>query len=403
MVALAANNLGQLRGKFRVPANVPAGRKEVIVSGSQGSRGGALFIGEGTMETYALNRLISTLIYRYDPLAQTFTMSAAEQVKAIDLYVLTKGAKPIRVQIRETGFGVPSQVVLCECVLPAAQITAGTWNRFAFPAPVSLSPNVEYAIVILSDEAEPAVGIAELGKYDSASASWVTSQPYQVGVLLSSSNASTWTPKQDGDLAFRIIGNNYTEASKSVALGTIPVTNATDIRLQGLIESPAVGASGRYELTLPDGRVFQVANGQVLKLSAPISGNINVRAILTGTAKQSAILHPGTFIAAGKIASTADYITAAIEADALGANIRVVYDAIVPSGATIRAYYKGLDDGDQWIELGSDKAPIPLGDELYEFSFKADAVKEARVRIKLVLTGTAAARPRARNLRVTVL
>lgn len=52
--------------------------------------------------------------------------------------------------------------------------------------------------------------MAELGKYDAVHERWVTSQPYQVGVLLSSSNASTWTPHQDRDLTFRLLGARFT-------------------------------------------------------------------------------------------------------------------------------------------------------------------------------------------------
>lgn len=54
----------------------------------------------------------------------------------------------------------------------------------------------EYAVVVLCDDATTALYVAELGKQD-PTRGYVTSQPYQVGVLLSSSNASTWTAHQD--------------------------------------------------------------------------------------------------------------------------------------------------------------------------------------------------------------
>jgi len=400
---LKADALGRVSGKFTVPANIPAGRKEVVVQGAGGSRGGALFVGEGEVTTQVLRRVTTTLITRYDPLAQTFTLSSPEQLKEVELYVTAKGAKPIRVQLRETSFGVPTQEVLAEAVVPAASITAGAWNRFPFESPIALPANIEFAVVVLSDEATPALGIAELGKYDSASQRWVTSQPFQIGVLLSSSNASTWTPHQERDLAFRLRGMRYTEFNKLVNLGTVAVANATELRVDGLIESPMPGATGNYQLTLPDGRVLEVGNGQVVSLAAPITGNVTVRARLTAISALAAILHPGTFVGVGTIGATGDYVTAAIEADATGADIRVLFDAIIPSGATVKAYYKGLDAGDDWVLIAADGVPTPLGDNLHEYRFKADNVLEARVRIKLVLTGTPAARPRVRNLRVTVL
>lgn len=402
-MALIANNQGRISGKFTIPANVPAGRKEVAIGGSQGNRGTAMFVGEGSVTDQVLRSFTTINFNRYDPLAQTFSMLQAEQVKGIDLFITAKGLKPVRVQVRETAFGVPTQTVLSEAVLIASAITAGAWNRFEFPSPVSLSPNVEYAMVVLSEEATPALGIAELGKYDSAAGRWVTSQPYQVGVLLSSSNASTWTPHQDRDMAFRIVGQRYSESSRKVDLGVINVGNVTEFRLQGLIEAPVAGATGDYELEFPDGRVVRVGNGQIVSLASPVTGVVKVRAAISATAAHSAVLHPGTFVAAGNIASSAEYVTRAIDADALGADVRVVFDAVIPSGATVKAYYKGLDAGDNWIELPLSGTPKPLDDKLYEFSFASNDVMEARLRIKLALTGSPAARPRVRNLRVTVL
>lgn len=403
MATLIANGEGRIVGKFSVPAGVPAGRKEVSILGSQGNRGATLFVGDGVINTQTLQRIITSLVTRYDPVAQTFTLPIAEQVRAVDVFVVTKGVKPIRVQIRETGFGVPSQVVLAEAVLTAVNLTANSWQRFVFPIPVSLSPNVEYAIVVLSDEATPSVGVAELGKYDAAAQRWVSSQPYQVGVMLSSSNASTWTPHQDRDLAFRIIGQRYNEFARTVELGSVYVANCTEFRLQGLIESPVQGASGSYELEFPDGSKRDLGNGQLISLASPVTGNVKVRARLTATAAHSAVLYPGTTLAAGTITSTAEYVTRAVDADPAGADVRVVFDAIIPSGAVVTVWQKGLDAGDAWVAVPVDQPAVPLGDNLYEYSFAANNVMEARLRFKLVLSGTPAARPRVRNLRITVL
>jgi hypothetical protein len=170
-----------------------------------------------------------------------------------------------------------------------------------------------------------------------------------------------------------------------------------------LIESPVQGATGSYQLTMPDGSVTNVGNAQVVSLTTPITGKVGVKALVTGTASHSGVLHPGTFVAEGTVRQAGDYVTTAITADATGANLRLVYDAIIPSGATVRAFYQGIDAGDAWIEMQQDVAPAPQGDSLYEYSYKADGVMEALVRIRLALTGTAAARPRVRDLRITVL
>ena len=52
---------------------------------------------------------------------------------------------------------------------------------------------------------------------------------YRIGVLLSSSNASTWTAHQDRDLKFRLLACRFTENTRTVPLGNITVTDSTDL------------------------------------------------------------------------------------------------------------------------------------------------------------------------------
>lgn len=399
---MKADTLGRVSGKFTIPANVPAGRKEVRALGAQGSLGGAMYVGDGTITNTVQQRLTTTILTLYDPVAQTFTLAGAEQVPGVDVFFTTLGTKPIRVQLRETGYGVPSQVVLAESILQPSQMTANAMNRFLFAAPVALAPNTEYAIVVLTNDAVAAVGIAELGKYDSSTARYVASQPFQVGVLLSSSNASTWSAHQDKDLAFRLLTMRYTEASRVIDLGNVAVVNASELQVAGNIESPLPGATGNYIITLPDGTQYNAGAGQIISLPSKITGSINVKAVLNAGASHSAVLQPGNFLGAGSVAAAGEYITPAMSADITGTNIKLLFDAILPPGSNIQAYYTGLDVGDQWVLMTADVAAVPLGNNLYEYSFKATSVLEAKLRFKLVLTGTAAARPRARNLRISL-
>lgn len=65
---------------------------------------------------------------------------------------------------------------------------------------------------VCNSTADTAIKVAELGKYDAVNSRWVTSQSYQVGILLSSSNASTWTLHQNLDLTFRLLAAKFTES-----------------------------------------------------------------------------------------------------------------------------------------------------------------------------------------------
>lgn len=400
-MALIANNAGVVAGHFQIPAGVPSGAKRVTFVGSGGSRAEATYIGSGEM-TFETRQLRTTQVYqRYDPLAQTFTLSEACQLGGVDLWFTTKGAAPVVVQIRETMLGMPTQTVLGETRVASSAIQLGGTTRIAFPVPIALDPAVEYALVVLTDDADTALAIAELGKWDNAASRWVTAQPYQIGVLLSSSNASTWTAHQDKDLAFRLLKAAYSESTKTIALGNVAVANATDLMLLPLAEQPSTAARVDYRLTLPDGQLLNVAEGQPVRLAAPVTGNIAVSAQLTGDTKASPVLYPGAQLIAGSVSQSDDYVGRAIPA---GSNVRVqvIYEALLPGAATVKPYISGVDAGDTWqaVPLKSSRA---IGDGWREYVHELTGISEDMIRTKLTLTGSTAARPRVRSLRTMTL
>ena len=105
-----ANN--QVKGKFKVPANIPAGTKLVQLFGDKGSYGEATYTGRRTITIEERRRVISTK--RVDPLAQTFTLNESRHIAGVDLWFTNKGSKRVVVQVRETAIGMPSQTVIAE-------------------------------------------------------------------------------------------------------------------------------------------------------------------------------------------------------------------------------------------------------------------------------------------------
>lgn len=401
-MTLVADVTGKLRGKFTIPAGVRAGAKGVEILGAGGSNGSATFVGQGTLVSEVLQSVTRVRKVFYDPLAQTFSMAEENQIGGVELYVTAKGTTPIIVQIRETQTGLPTQNILAEGRLTPAQITSGTWNRWEFDQPVRLLANVEYAIVVLCNDAVGEIAIAELGKFDTAGGRWVTQQPYQVGTLLSSSNASTWTPHQDRDMAFRLLARRYTQTSREVNLGNVAVTGITDLVILPMTDNPATGADSDLQLTMPDGAVISASDGQSVSFPVAVTGNIGVKARLRATTKSSAVLLPGSQIVAGTVATTADYVSRAMDADAAGCNVRVIFDALLPSGSSVAVFVSGIDGGDTWVSVPQDGTAKPLGDDVYEYQHFLENVTEAKIRMKLELTGTIAARPFVYNLRVSV-
>lgn len=400
-MSVSANSSGVVTGKFTIPAGLPAGAKRVSLAGAGGSKGDAVFVGSGTITEQVVRQITTETTTMWwqsvDPLAQTFSIPETGQIGAVDLWFSAVGTSPIIVQIRETSLGLPSRNVVGEARIAPGGINTTAHTRVTFPAPVQLLGNQEYALVVLCDDSVTELRIAELGKWDAANSRRVTAQPYQVGVLLSSSNASTWTPHQDRDMTFRLHKAIYTEVNKTVALGNVDVTAATDLMLLAIEETPSSVTRITYELALPGGDVVTVSSGQPVRLAAAVTGTIAVSAKLYGSAAASPVLVPGAQLVVGHVGTTADYVSRAIPGGT-GVRVKAVFEALIPGGSSVVVSYKGADIGDTWQTVPY-VSSVAVDDGFMEMVHEITGVTENQVQLKLTLTGTAAARPRVKNLR----
>ena len=398
---IMADTSGKLSGHFTIPANVPAGVKSVVFTGAGGSTAQATFVGQGTLETTTLRTVQSVVNTYIDPLAQTFVLEEARQLSGVDLFFTAKGQSGVRVQIRETSGGYPKRTVLTEAVVPASSINAGAAvaTRILFDAPVPLSASTEYALVILCDDADTAVAIAEMGKFDSSHQQWVAAQPYTVGVLLSSSNASTWTAHQTKDIAFRLLAADFVEGTNTVPLGSAEVgaDGVSDLMLLACSETPSAATHVEYELGLPSGAVMTVAEGQAVQLSEAVaSGTLSVTAKLSGDTAGSPVLWPGTQVLMGMVQTSGTYYTRSIPATG-AAKAVLIYDGYVPSGATVTPEIQ-VDSGD-WTAMTS-AGTTQEGDGYMEFKFTTDLSSADLVKVRLTLTGNIKARPLIYDIRL---
>ena len=232
---LTANAAGQITGSFTIPGNVPVGTKRVTFTGNQGSFGAARFIGSGTIVTRNQRELTTIETRYFDPLAQTFRLDETRHVTACAFKFTSRGntANRVYLEIRETELGLPNATTVAEGVLQGTAIQTSGWTKINFTRPVLLEAGVEYAMVLLTDDPVHAVALAQLGRLDTTSNTFVTSQPYTIGTLLKSSNASTWTPFQDADLTFRIYGALFSATSRTVNFGTIRGATVSSITRSG--------------------------------------------------------------------------------------------------------------------------------------------------------------------------
>lgn len=395
---LVADSNGQVIGKFTIPANIPVGAKAVRVEGMGGTAGTATFTGRGVITVEERRRVttITDSFWMVDPIAQTFTLTDGRHVAAIDLWFAVAGTDDIIVQIRDTLAGFPAQAVFAEQrVTPSAIQPSGTHTRVAFDNPVWLEAGREYAIVVLTDSAVAAVHVAELGKFDATNQRWITSQPYQVGVLLSSSNAQTWTPHQTKDLAFRLLACKFAPTAKTVDLGTVAVTDTSDLLVNLNIDIPATGANAEIRATAPSGEVFRMGAGRPINLPSRINGNVDFSLQLTGTANASPVVYSGAQFIAGDLQESGTYVSRAFPVG-VDARVVVTFEAIIPGTSTILVEIQNALGA--WVEVPFDSGEN-VGDGWVERTYILPSITVTNSRVRLTLTGTAQYRPRVRKLR----
>lgn len=195
--------------------------------------GETLFTSGGTLDTRQVTTTKTTITTiekewgwvspPVDPIAQTFYVADPKGiwVPKIDLFFFKKAKSvPVRIQIRSVIAGLPTNVVAHNSnisLLPSqVNVSAnGTVpTSFVFNDPIFLEGATEYAIVVLADTQEYEVFVATMGQRVLGRNMNVAEQP-NIGVFLTSSNSSTWSPDQLRDLTFVIHKCQFSTANSS--------------------------------------------------------------------------------------------------------------------------------------------------------------------------------------------
>ncbi len=400
MATLTADQDGKIRGKFTIPAGVPAGTKSVLFTSAGGVQAEAQYTGEGIHKDVLRRVVTRTTRTGYDPLAETFTLDESTQIAGIDLWFTACGG-PVTVQMREVSNGHLSRTVIGTAYKAKDDVvvSGGGHTRFLFKTPVHIPAGQEYGFAVLADDPITACAIAELGKFDPVQQRYATTQPYQVGVLFSSSNNSSWTAHQNMDLAFRLLRARYTAETEMVQIGNAQLTNATDLVLAALAEEPGAQTRAEYQLELPGGESVNVSAGQPVRLAEKTTGQLAIKARVSGDSQLSPVLWPGTQVISATVNLEDNYVSRSIPATG-GKKILLLVDGLIPSGSSVSFNYRA--DGGDWTPMvAGGSTPMDEGFREYIYSSAINNVDEIKVQIEL--NGTPAARPRLRNLRVMVI
>ena len=405
---LTADASGKISGSFVIPAGVPTGAKLVQFSGQGGSAAAATFIGRGTItidELRAVQAIHTTTTdeyERYDPLAETFTLASPALISGVDLWFCACGTSgKTFVEIRETSNGVPTQSVIANSIVSTPTLLLGQWMRFSWD-PILLDAGTEYAIVVGCDDPTTAVQVAELGQFDSSANQWVTSQPYQVGVLLSSSNGSTWTPDQTGDLAFRLLSTPTAANTVTIPLPPVTVAGCDEVVVLAAVERPTADCDCVFLLTLPDvaGTVLTVGEGERIVLPSTITGIIQWSAVLTGSPTASPRLDKDVELVWGTRSPTGTYVSRAMVAGT-GTTLSVYFENMLQGTSSVAVQVAATPAG-PWT-------PVPfvsgtqVGDGWVACVYRLPNWNAQTAVLGITLTGDARNRPLLRKLRAVTL
>ena len=408
MTVLTATTSGSMTGYFDIPAGVPAGAKEVVFTGASGSRAEAEFVGRGEIVTKELRRISSFRLFqrnRVDPVAQTFAVDESHMCAGVDVQFSAIGTSNVICELRETALGVPTQEVLAnDMLLPAgvSSTSAGSWTRFTW-VPVPLQSLQEYAIVLLCDDDEWAVRIATLGETDVSTSQLVSEQPYTVGVLLKSSNATAWTIDQLSDLTFRLLEPSYTSTTRVVEICSASATAADMVMIATAVERPMEGDDAKFLIVTTASTTLTSYENTPALFEAPYTGSLTVYASLTGNTYSSPRIHKDFTVLTGKGVTTGSYITRTVPCASSGGTCRATLNltayVISNSSITVSAQ-NGVDGGGApvWSSDFDMSRNEDLGDNWYDRAYTVSELTVTDTRFKVVLHGNPQHPAFARNI-----
>jgi hypothetical protein len=179
------------------------------------------------------NLLIGEKVVRRDPIAQTFMIGNEPTgifLSSVDIFFQKKDPNlPVELSIVSVENGIPTQntipfsKVIKLSAAVAVSSNASSETKFMFDTPVYLQPGVEYAIVLISNSARYRVWHAEVGGTDVGTNAEKINKNVNLGVMLKSQNASTWTPDQNKDLKFTLNRADFkTSTTNAIFTGLSP-------------------------------------------------------------------------------------------------------------------------------------------------------------------------------------
>jgi len=420
--ALVANGSGVISGSFTIPANVVAGSKFLYALGASGAEGWAEFVGLGKINTTTMRRIVTTEITppplnpvpvftgsnpdlpqnvtrprprripEKDPQAQSFAPAEPRHITGVDIKLCAIGnrANGLSVELVPVRDGDPTKDTVAAVPVPLGTAVVGAWLPARWRGAPFRPADELSAFVIKTADNTHAISIADLGGFDQDNQRWVSANPYTVGNRHSSSNALSWDHHQGSDITFRLWAMRFTANTRVVTLGTVALVDCSDLKIRATVDVPTADCSFYFEVVRAGGEVLRLAPDQNHEFAEYVTETVTVRAVLKGTPTVSPTLFPGVQVLSGKLRSTGDYVTRVFK---FGTAIDLItrYKARLPAGSVLAISYDKADL--TWIPMSAPSIE-QLNDGWVERKHEDSGITAVNGgRIKIVLSGTPAARP----------
>lgn len=419
-----ANAHGIMTGTFTIPANIRAGTKDVIVTGKGGTRGQTTFTGQGTLTVthYHTTTHTHTVKATIDPIAQSFVLPETRQLTGVMVEFTERGDanNPVVLEMRPmTDAGLPGQETLAEGIIAGGDFNVSNpnvdqpsnWTEINYRFPVTVRANEYRWFALLTADANHSIALAQLGNqtegetprgFDARRQEWIRRNLLN-GDVADGSNGVSWKLMPDADLTCKVMAARYTSLSRTVVLGEFDLEEInedgiSDILVLLIVDQPSPDCRVMLELERENGEVIRFEPGVALHLQDYLTETVEIRMVLTGTELLAPVVMPECQICFGRLKEEATYVSEAIALDQSNGDLKVrsVMEVLTPGTSTVAVELGGEGD---WSSMGSPLSAA-LGDGWVEREYLASPISELEVRQKITLTGTPAARPAVRRLRV---
>ena len=338
-----------------------------------------------------------------DPVAESFIFDSDKVLTSIGFYFGTKatthtppstaadyynysGFQPTQPVILTIGLvvnGTPDSknLIHSQNIYPS-EITTSLYgtveSKITLKKPIYIPAMTEFYISIGSKSTEYSVFYAKLGQKDIRTMSVVTAQPYQDGVMFTSSNGITWTANQDSDLTIQLYSGVFSTTGSFIMENiSFPDGGWTGfgrfMYLNDLNILPNTNALFYYSLN--GGTTWTQFTPSSEVNTALASTNLKLKCELSGNGTATPIINVKNTLLFFKYDLSKDNIYRTKQVNPVPAynNIKIIVDEYLPTGTSLTKEFAGDIYNYQWFRIVSDPIEsVSIGSGFYRNTYIFD-------------------------------